>query len=363
MKRIKYVGLDVHKEMIQIALIEEGRSDFEMEKSIPNEDKKITNFFRSLASENNTVIACYEAGCLGYGIYRLLTKMGIECKVVAPGKIPRMRSDRIKTDRRDARLLAKMLKANELTSIYVPTEEDESVRDYLRAREDVRIELMTQKQQLSKFLLRNGHKYSERQWTLTHWKWMSEIKWSHNALSLTLDDYRLRIRQSEDRVSSMDKTIEGIAVSPGYAEAVSKLRCFKGIDYLTALSLVCEVGDFRRFNSAKNFMAYLGLVPSEHSSGGSRRQGGITKSGNVHLRRLFIESSWHYTRKARYTGKRLTERRRGQAYEVIQTADNAIHRLNKKFLGMIMRSKNKNTAIVGVARELSGFVWGAMTTA
>ncbi len=262
-----------------------------------------------------------------------------------------------KTYRRDARDLAQQLRAETLEAIHIPSREDEAARDYLRAREDVRLELKKTKQRLHRFLLRHGYVYdSTRYWTLRHDRWLRSLGFDRLMLKETFDEYYFMMKGLTEKLRLMEKRIEEIALSEAYAERVQRLRCLKGIDYLTAVSIVSEVGDFRRFWNAEAFMAYLRVVPREFSSGHKRRQGGITKTGNTRLRNLLIESSWHYRYKSA-PSKRLTERREGQSAEIIAYADKAMGRLQGKFFRLILKGKTPQAAVTAVARELAGFVW------
>jgi transposase len=359
MTRLQYAGIDVHKETMDVMVYRENEQHSFLERTIPSRDKTVKKVFGKLLEEG-PVIACYEAGCMGFGLQRFLAGMGVTCIVVAPGKVPRRLGDRVKTDRRDARCLAQQLRAGTLEAIHIPSEGEEAVRDYLRARGDVRLELKKMKQRLHRFLLRHGYVYEGRRyWTLRHDRWLRGLAFDRSMLKETFDEYYYMLKGLEEQLRLMDKRIEEIALSEPYAERVQRLRCLKGIDYLTALSIVCEVGDFRRFGHAEAFMAYLGLVPREYSSGEKRRQGGITKTGNTHLRNLLIESSWHYRYRSA-PSKRLTERREGQPAEIIAYADRAMRRLQGKFFHLILKGKPKQTAVTAVARELAGFVWGMM---
>jgi len=359
MTRLHYVGIDVHKETMDVLVYREGEQHVFLERTIPNRDKTVKKVFGKLLEEGS-VIACYEAGCMGFVLQRLLEGMGVSSIVVAPGKVPKRSGDRVKTDRRDARDLAQQLRAQTLEAIHIPSGEDEAVRDYLRAREDVRIELKKTKQRIHRFLLRHGYVYeSSRYWTLQHDRWLRGLEFERLMLKESFDEYYFMMKELTERLRGMDKRIEEIALSGAYAERVQRLRCLKGIEYLTALWIVCEVGDFRRFRNAEAFMGYLGLVPREFSSGERRRQGGITKTGNTHLRNLLIESSWHYRYKSA-PSKRLTARREGQPAEIIGYADKAMRRLQGKFIHLILKGKTPQAAVTAVARELAGFVWGMM---
>jgi transposase len=359
MKNVYYVGLDVHKETIEVSVFCNWNKEPEFEKRIENNHGKLLKILRHL-QEDGHVTVCYEAGCMGFTLKRVLDEEAIECCIVSPGKLPRKPGERIKTDRRDARMLAKLLRSGEAEPIYIPTHEDEAVRDYLRTREDVRKDLTRAKHQLLKFLLRQRHRYGQgRNWTQAHRKWMRDLQFAHQLHRETFETYYMRVIELEEHLAFMDAKIEDIAHWDRYYDSVARLRCFKGIDYLIALSIVCEVGDFNRFPDAASFMSYLGLVPREHSSGNTRRQGSITKSGNSHLRFLLVEASWHYRYKAP-PGKGLTARRIGQSTEIVAYADKAMRRLQKKFGKLIYKGKSGNCAVVAVSRELAGFIWGVM---
>lgn len=359
MKKIYYVGLDVHKETVEMSVFQNREKEPEFEKRMENNHSKIIKTLKGL-QQDGQVVVCYEAGCMGFVLKRIFDEAKIECCIVSSGKIPRKPGDRIKTDRRDARTLAKLLRSGEAEPIYVPTKEDEAARDYLRAREDIKNDLKRAKQQLLKFLLRHGRKYeSYCYWTQKHRKWMREIEFFHPIHKETFETYYTRIIELEECLVLMDAKIVEIACSDRYRESVERLRCFKGIDYLIALAFVCEVGDFIRFPRAESFMAYLGLIPREHSSGEKRHRGGITKSGNSHLRRLLVEASWHYRYKAP-PSKRLTARRVGQKTEIVAYADRAMRRLQKKFIKLVLKGKSRNVAVTAVSRELAGFIWGIM---
>jgi transposase len=360
MKSVSYVGMDVHKETIDCAVMEEFSGEIGLEKRMGNSMVSVKRFFARLLAEG-PVVAGYEAGCLGYKLQRELTGLGVKCVVIAPSRIARAPAERVKTDRRDARMLAKLLRNGEAQAVHVPEPADEAVRDYLRARADLRVELKRYRQRLGNLLIRHGYVYSEgkKSWTLRYRRWLKELEFAHEALAETVELYYGRILELEAKLLEMDGRIEEIAESERYGEAVGRLRSLRGIDYLIALAMVCEIGDFRRFASAEQFMAFLGLVPTEHTSGSKRQQGGITKTGNRHIRRLLVESSWHY-RYHRPPSKALRRRREGQSEEVVVYADRAMRRLAKKFHRLVGRGKSSQLAVTAVARELAGFVWGLM---
>jgi transposase len=358
MTNVYHVGLDVHKETADIAVFKNWNQDSEYEKHIQYDERRIIEEVLSL-QEKGSVTVCYEAGCMGFTLQRYLEEAGIRCMVIAPGKMPRRPGERIKNDRRDARKLAKLLKSGEAEGIHIPTPEDEAVRDYLRARGDIKDDLKRARQRLSKFLLRTGYRYMEKHWTMKHRKWMDNLSLGEMQRE-TFAMYYYYIQELEEKLYGIDLRIDEIAQSERYNSRVSFLRCLKGVDYLTALAFVCEVGDFRRFRNAKSFMAYLGLVPGERSSGGTRRQGSITKAGNSHLRTLLIESSWHYRYKAP-ASRRLSQRRVGISPDIVVYADRAMHRLQQKFFKLVLKGKPGQVAVTAVARELAGFMWGLMT--
>lgn len=355
----KFVGLDVHKETIAVAVFGSQGPEPEAEFEIPNDFSRIKKLFRNWRADQLKV--CYEAGPCGFVLYRQLREMGIDVRVVAPGKIHRAPADRIKTDKRDARLLGSMLRSDMLTAIHVPTEEDESLRDYLRARTDLKCELNRNRLRLLHFLLRKGHKFPGKAWTQKFNQWLNGIEWTNDLLRATFDCYRHKIQTLQADLHEMDQRIKQLSLTGHHAKTVARLRCLRGIDTLTAMNLVAEIGDFRRFSNAGSFMSFLGLVPGEHSSGNSRRQTSITKTGNSQLRRLLIEAAWH----ARFAGPaslRLRERRRNQHPELVAYAEKAQKRLNKKYVKLLNRKKVPQIAATAVAREMAGFIWGIATS-
>lgn len=356
-----YAGMDVHKESISIAIFRDNNKNVEFERQIKNEPGQIKKFFKRLKEKGENIIAVYEAGPTGFVIHRQLENMEITCLVAAPSLLPRKPGDRIKTDKRDAIMLAKVLRNGEIVSVYVPTRSDEAARDYLRMCNDMRGDLKKLKQRLLLYLLRIGKKYDttgKKYWTGTHRAWLKSLIFEEELHKLIFDEYYIALVEMEEKINRLNCKIEEISTETRYAEKVSQLRCFKGVDTLTALTFVTEIGDFRRFRKAHEFMAYLGLVPSEHSSGEKRKIGGITKAGNSRLRKLLIESSWHY--RSYSPSKRLAMRRKGQPSVTIAYADKAGRRLSKKYIKLIQRGKIPQKTVTAVARELSGFIWGMM---
>ena len=359
MLRVVYVGMDVDKEKIVAAKLDEGAGGEVEERVIANKPSAVKKYFAELVGSSD-VMATYEAGCFGYGLYRQLTEMGVSCLVAAPGLIPRKPSDRVKTDRRDARTLVFALRAGQLTGVHIPTKQDESVRDYLRMYGDLRSDLRKAKQRLLHFLLRRGMRYQEgSNWTLRHKEWLNHLKLESQIDRQTLEMYIAHLLELERKCAEVASVAEKIGEQECYREPVRILCAFKGVKTLTALSFICEIGDFRRFATAGQFMAFLGLVPSERSSGDKRRQGGITKAGNSHLRKLLIEAAWHY-RSYHSTSRALVERRKEVDPQIVSFANRAGRRLNRKYLRLLHRGKRSQVAVTATGRELAGFLWAAM---
>jgi transposase len=359
MKSVVYVGMDVDSEKIVVAKLAGGSGRNAEEQVIANKAAAVKKYFAALLQAAD-VMAAYEAGCFGFGLYRQLAEMGVSALVAAPGLIPRKASDRVKTDRRDARTLAFALRGGELTAIHVPTIEDESVRDYLRMYEDLRGDLRRIKQRVLHFLLRRGIRYQQgTAWTVKHKQWLSTLQLPGDLDRQTLDHYLAQVVELQSKCAEVASAVEGIAEGERYRVAVKKLRAFKGIETLIALSFVADIGDFRRFSNARQFMAFLGLVPSEHSSGNKRRLGAITKAGNSHLRRLLVEAAWHY-RSYHPSSRTLVQRREGVDPQTVSYANRAGRRLTRKYLRLLLRGKRPQVAVTAVSRELCGFLWGAM---
>ena len=359
MSTVVYVGMDVDKKKIVVAKLSEDRDADVQERVIANTPRAVKKYFAPLAGQTD-VMATYEAGCFGFGLYRQLTEMGVACLVAAPGLIPRKPSDRVKTDRRDARTLALALRSGQLTGVHIPSRHDEAVRDYLRMHEDLRSDLRKAKQRVLHFLLRRGISYQGgSNWTVRHKEWLASLQFEQPIERQTLDLYMAHLLELERKCAEVASVIEQIGQQRRYQQGVKKLRVFKGIKTLTALAFICEIADFRRFAAAGQFMAFLGIVPSEHSSGNKRRQGGITKAGNSHLRRLLVEAAWHY-RSYHSASRRLAERRKEVDPQMVAYANRAGRRLNRKYLRLLHHGKPPQVAVTAVARELAGFLWGAM---
>jgi transposase len=350
--------MDVHKEMVHIV----GYKGDEQRPSIivakKNREYELRKYFKKL-QEKGSLRCCYEAGPSGFSTYRMLEDMGIDCIVAAPGLIPRKPSERIKTDRRDADMLARNLRAGQLTSVHVPDEEDEAVREYLHVRDDFKKEQRRYKQKILALLARHGLYYREgNYWTGKHRTWLKNLTSLTALQKESLEEYLRHLDYINENIKRIDGRIEELAAGQRYKEKVERLRSLKGIGTFTALSLIAEISDFRRFASPTQFMSYLGLVPGEHSSGEKRRMGGITKAGNVRLRRLLVESAWHY--RSYMPSKRLLERRRAVEPHVRDYAEKAGRRLSRRFHHLMFTGKPSQKIATAVARELCGFIWGLM---
>jgi transposase len=289
-----------------------------------------------------------------------LLERGIDCVVVAPGLVPQRRGDRVKTDPRDARKLARLHAGGLLEPIDVPSRELEAARDLVRAREDARLDRMRDRQRLSKFCLRHGRLLPTSAWTVTRRKWLSERRFDYAAEQLTFDSYLHAVDLVDARIEQLERAIRETAGQGPWRELVARLRCLRGIDTLSALGLVAEIGDFGRFRSAEEFMAFVGLVPSEHSCGEKRRQGSITKVGNAHVRRLLVEAAWHARRRPK-VGYELARRQRGQDTDVLERSWRCQQRLYQRWQRMAGRGKPHQKIVVACARELAGFVWAIAT--
>lgn len=348
------IGLDVHAASVRLAAI---RGDELLdERTLPYDCEAVERALRRWP----VVRCCYEAGPTGFGLYRHLAERGIECAVVAPGLVPQRPGDRVKTDRRDARKLARLLAGGLIESIYVPSPELEAARDLVRAREDARLDRMRDRHRLSKFLLRHGRPLPGRSWSVTRRRWLSEQRFEFAAEQLTLDTYLHAVDLVDRRIEALERSIRETAEQEPWRELVARLRCLRGVDTLTALGLVAEIGDFNRFDTAEEFMSFLGLVPSEHSSGEQRRQGSITKVGNAHARRLLVEAAWHARRRPT-VGYELARRQRGQDALVVERAWRCQQRLHSRWQRMAGRGKPPQKIVVACARELAGFVWAIAT--
>jgi len=354
-----YVGIDAHKKDLFVAMLV-GTEKTSVTWQLPNEAKAVHRLVRKLEREApGPIRVFYEAGPCGYALQRQVTTSRVSCDVVAPALIPRKPGERVKTNRRDARKLVELGRAGLLTAVQPPTREDEAVRDLARARDDAREDLQRCRHRLGKLLLRRGLHFSGRNWTRAHRQWIDGLEWAHAAERAVVDDYLLAIDHTEARLQELDKRLAEIAETEPYRNPVGWLRCFRGIDTLTAMLILAELHDFRRFASAPALMAYLGLVPGEDSSGEKHRRGRITRTGNALVRRLLVETAWHYQHRPS-VGVVLTRRRKGQPARVIAIADKAQQRLCRRFRNLAAEHKPAPKIAVAIARELAGFLWAAL---
>ena len=327
---------------------------------VQNEARAVERLRRKLEkAAAGPVACCYEAGPCGYALQRQLERGRVQCQMIAPALVPRKPGERIKTDRRDARKLAELHRAGLLTEVRPPTPAEEAVRDLCRARDDARADRQRCRHRLGKLLLRRGLHYPGRAWTQAHRRWVNGLTWPHPADRVVLDDYLLAIDQLDARLAELDAQLATVATTDPYREPVGWLRCFRGIDTLTAMLLLAELHDVQRFPTARALMAYLGLVPGEHSSGERHRRGPITKTGNTLARRLVVvEAAWHYRHRPGVS-RTLAQRRSGQPPRVVALADKAQQRLCRRFR-RLAEHKPGPVVTVAVARELVGFLWAAL---
>jgi len=326
-----------------------------------SDNTTILRFVRRL-KRNGGVRCCYEAGPCGFELQRALTVEGVPCDVIAPALIPRRAGDRIMTDRRDAAQLAILYRAGALTAIHVPTDQEEAVRDLLRCREDIRADLLRARHRLSKFLLRHGRRFTATKsaWSQRHQIWLRAQTWPLPALAQTHEAYVRTVDEAIARLRTVERQLQELVMIEPLRTRVQRLRCFRGMDDITALTIAAELGDARRFPSARGLMAYVGLIPSEHSSGGTRARGPITKTGNAHVRRVLVEAAWHY-RHHPFIGKQLRRRQTGAPPSALVPAWRAQQRLYRRYQRLAARGKPKQHVVTAIARELTGFVWATLT--
>ena len=357
-----YVGMDAHKKDLYVAMLR-GPEPTPVTWQLANEPNAVRRLVRKLEREApGPVRVFYEAGPCGYALQRQVTTSRVSCEVVAPALIPRKPGDRVKTNRRDARKLVELGRAGLLTAVQPPTPDDEAVRDLARARDDAREDRQRARHRLGKLLLRRGLHFAGKNWSRAHRRWIDTLAWAHAAERAVVEDYLLAIDQVEARLTELDERLTEIAQADPYREPVAWLRCFRGIDTLTAILILAELHDFRRFASAPALMAYLGLVPGEASSGEKHRRGRITRTGNALVRRLLVETAWHYQHRPS-VGIALTRRRKGQPGRVIAIADKAQQRLCRRFRKLAAEHKPAPKIAVAIARELAGFLWAALQPA
>ena len=369
MLRIIKIGMDVHSKKYALCALEPkiGEEDRLLAATeIPADYKYILAFIadlqRKLGLDNDYDIVCgYEAGCLGYSLYNQLISSGVKCVILAPTTMLTPQGKRIKTDARDARMIAQCLGHGGYHAVYIPDKEDTSVKEYIRMRDDHKSDLKKMKQRIGAFCLHNGYYYEKEKWSLVHLDWLRKLSLSP-LLRETLDEYLATYDSLCAAIKRYDERIEEIAKEARYAEKAKKLTCFLGIKTHTALSLIVETGDFTRFAKGNIYGAYLGLAPGENSSGDKVRRGSISKAGNTHLRKLLVEAAHSICKgKVGHKSKALQARQRGNTTDVIAYADRANIRMRSKYYRMIRHGKKANVVVTAIARELACYVWGMMT--
>jgi transposase len=353
-----YVGLDVHKESIAVAYAPEDRgAEVVSLGPIGTRQCDIDKLIRTLQSKGATLIFVYEAGPCGYWLYRYLTRKGVRCTVVAPSLIPRKPGDRVKTDRRDAMTLARLLRSGDLTSIYVPQIEDEAMRDLSRGREDAMRDLKAAKYRLKAFLLRQDIRYEGRaNWTPAHLRWLSEVVCPTPVQQIVFQEYVRAVTEQHERLHRLETELRDHVTRWRLYPMVEAIQALRGVDLTGAIILIAELGDLTRFDTPRQLMSYLGLTPSEYSSGDRRRQGGITKAGNTHARRAFVEGAWAYRYPAKVS-RHLQLRLEKLPAEVQAISWKAQVRLCKRYRQLVARGKHANQVVVAIAREMAAFAW------
>lgn len=357
-KTIMFIGMDVHKNSIQIAIAEDGR-DGEVRNwgKIDNTLQALDKVVRKLVSKPSCLHFVYEAGPCGYQIHRHLTAQGFDCTVVAPSRIPKPSGNRIKTDRRDACMLARLHRAGELTAVYVPLAEDEAIRDLTRAREDAKNDEKRAKQRILAFLLRSGTKYSgSRPWSLAHRRWLSDVKMPHPSQQIVLQEYIDALTESSSRVQRLTEHLRQLLPVWRLFPVIQALQTLRGVSLIVSATTVAEIGDLKRFKNPAELMSFLGLVPSEHSSGEKNRRGSITKTGNSHARRALVEAAWAYRQPARVS-RVILKRQEGVSKQICDISWKAQLRLCSRFRKLWARGKTKQVVVTAIARELCGFMW------
>ena len=363
-KATRFVGLDVHAETIAVAVAESGRAgEVRSLGLIPNRLDSIRKLVQKLGGPKGLQV-CYEAGPTGYALYWQLAKLGVECEVIAPSLIPSKPGDRVKTDRRDAVKLARCYRAGELTTVWVPDQAHEALRDLVRAREAAKKDQLRARHRLGKFLLRAGRRPAKDlpAWGSDYMVWVRALTFEHVAQQATMVDYLGEVDHAAARIERLEKAIDEAVelASPVMREVIGALQALRGFAKIAATTIAVEIGYFTRFERAKQLMGYVGSTPSEYSTGGSRRQGAITKTGNAHVRRIVYEIAWAYRHRPAL-GKTLKQRQRGVSTDIVEIAWKAQHRLHRRYTALSATGKPHCKVITAVGRELLGFVWAIAT--
>jgi transposase len=357
---ITFVALDSHKKEHAVAVVYPHTGEL-AQWTVRNTQKDVAKMVKNIKRQTpGEVRFCYEAGVCGFVLKRWIEAHGCSCSVIAPSLIPVKPGERIKTDRRDARKLQSLFMAGQLTEVHAPSIEQEAARDLTRCRQTAQEDVQRNQHRLVKFLVRHGYVYAEgSHWTEPHGKWLESLVFEEALLKDVFDQYVTELEHSDQRLASLDKQVAQLAQSPTYRPLVELLCCFRGIDTLTAITLMTELFEFGRFESPQALMSYLGLVPSESSSGDQHHRGRITKTGNRRVRRLLIQAAWH--QRHGYTiSKTLRKRREGQPQWAIDLADKAGQRLRRRYRALSERGKEPCKAVVAIAREYSGFIWAML---
>lgn len=351
-----FVGLDVHKDTITIATAR-GYDEEKHHSTIAHDYDRLGKILKKLDRPENVKVV-YEAGPCGYGIYRHLKKLGIECFIAAPSLIPKRPGDRVKTDKRDAKTLVKLFRSQELSMVFVPDQESEAFRELVRAREAAVSDKTRAQQRIKKFLLRNNihPPQGKRPWTVTYRNWLSSLTFKLEAQHMVFKEFLQAFEETRLRVERLDTLLEKQAPQSNQSDFIAALRGMRGIDTVTAATIASELIDPLRFEHPRKLMSYMGIVPSEYSSGHRKSQGSITKAGNAHLRRVVIEAAWNYNKQPSI-GYRLRKRQEGLSAELKDIAWRAQMRLSSRFGRLLARGKPKPKVVVAVARELLAFIW------
>jgi transposase len=357
-RQVRYIGLDVHKASIAVAIAEEAGAPSSYG-SIANDPAAIRKLMTRLGGPEVHLRVAYEAGPTGYGVHRQLTSIGIECMVVAPSLIPKRPGDKIKTDRRDALKLARLLRSGDLTSVWVPDEAHEALRNLVRARADAKVDQLRAKHRLSKFLLRQGchPPVGMKNWSQRYFQWLRQLQFEHLPDRVVFADYLAEVAAAGERIKRLEAALYQCAQSSSQVAVIRALQAFRGIGFLSAVTIVAEAGDLHRFRTAPQLMAYAGAVPSESSSGGKQQRGAITKTGNSLLRHVLGEAAHHARHAPRVAGT-LKQRQADLPPEIVELAWRAQLRLHTRYRHLSSRIGARK-ALTAVARELAGFIWAA----
>ena len=353
-----FVGLDTSKLRNAVAIAEGGRrGEVRYFGEIDNSAEAVRRLVKKLSSKHDRLTFCYEAGPTGYGLYRLIRGLGHECLVAAPSLIPKKPGDRVKTNKRDAKALAKLLRAGELTAVWVPDERHEAMRDLTRARGAAVADLRAKRQQVTALLLRLGRHYAGKTtWGKAHLRWLASQKLEHAEQRIAFEEMLLAVRQAQERIGRLEEAIRTAVPDWSLAEVVTALMALRGVDLVTATAFLAEIGDLSRFRTPRELMGYLGLVPSEDSTGEKIKRGPITKAGNRRARRILVESAWSYRYPPR-VGRAKQTRVEAAPQAAREIAWKAQARLYARYRALVRRGKRPTVAVTALARELAGFIW------